>query len=220
MEFQTNKGTLMQSSGSANIITQLGYLQNYAGKGHFLTRERVGGTGGFGSARRARANRGARCDTPPPRPPRGGLGTARAFSLFIFPFCPVPPPRPHARRAAAAPHVFPIANFEEAPPGFTDGEAGTRLLGLFIIILGWLFFFLCTAGAHVPGRAGDARLRAAEQRQPPAQRSGAGSGHRAPVPADRERRGPRGRGGGRAGLRRGGPAGLPPFNLCRALPRR
>ena len=39
MEFQTNKGTLMLSSVSANIITQLGYLQNYAMKGHFLTSE-------------------------------------------------------------------------------------------------------------------------------------------------------------------------------------
>lgn len=36
MEFQTNKGTLMQSSVSANIITQLGYLRNYARKGHFF----------------------------------------------------------------------------------------------------------------------------------------------------------------------------------------
>lgn len=36
MEFQTNKGTLMLSSVSANIITQLGYLRNYAMEGHFF----------------------------------------------------------------------------------------------------------------------------------------------------------------------------------------
>lgn len=41
MEFQTNKGTLMPSSVSENLIMQLGYLQNYAMKGHFLTSEIV-----------------------------------------------------------------------------------------------------------------------------------------------------------------------------------
>lgn len=157
MEFQTNKGTLMQSSVSANIITQLGYLQNYAGKGHFLTREPFGGTGALapaaakgprcrpdgaprvrGSARRAPASRGARSSLPHPLPipPWWGLGTASAFSPLILFFLNFFPPfspgfisssRPGTPRA----RTFRIAHFEEAPPGFTDGKVGKRFGGLF-----------------------------------------------------------------------------------------
>lgn len=98
----------MQSSVSANIITQLGYLQNYAGKGHFLTRERFADTRGLalpaaatkgprccpagaprvrGSACRAPASRGPRSSPPTPGPPSRAWGPHAPFSpgLSLFP---------------------------------------------------------------------------------------------------------------------------------------
>lgn len=102
----------MQSSVSANIITQLGYLQNYAGKGHFLTRERFGGAGGLALPARAPA--------PPPRGPAAappGLrgcgavpaGPERAGGRSVL------PPTP---RGGWGPHTPLPLHFPSLPPRF------------------------------------------------------------------------------------------------------
>lgn len=217
----------MQSSGSANIITQLGYLQNDAGKGHFGTRERVGGPGaapvpappglrGCGAVPAGPGRAGGL--RAPPAPPAGGPGDrtllfphsfpfSHGFFLPFFLFFPLGSalqPGAHRRRAA---------NFGEHPPGFTGGEARKlHFLGLFFIIWGFsrfffvFFFFLPTerGGAARPGAGGDAQLGTAAPRE---QRSG--------------RRAPGARPGRRAGAApgwsRGAATGAPPFNLCPPL---
>lgn len=252
----------MQSSVSANIITQLGYLQNYAGKGHFLTREPFGGTGALapaaakgprcrpdgaprvrGFARRAPASRGARSSLPHPLPipPWWGLGTASAFSpliLFFLNFFPpfLPVSSLQADLALPAPARFVSHTLRRHHRDLPTGRSESALGGFFIIINycccfgGGVFLrFSLSAEPHGPGQAGDARLGVAA-----AQRSGADTAHRTAEPA---RTGGPGVGeepgaevlrvGGRAGAGCAAPgwsrraaAGAPPFNLCRALPRR
>lgn len=79
-----------------------------------------------------------------PRPPGGAGDRTRLFPFIFLPFPPAFsffPRSPRSRRAPAA--IFRVANFEDARPGRTDGEAGKRLLGLFKKML---VLFVCFSG--------------------------------------------------------------------------
>lgn len=202
----------MQSSGSANIITQLGYLQNDAGKGHFGTRRRVGGPGaapppappglrGCGALPAGPGRAGG--SALPPLLPRGGPGDRTRFPphsfpfshFFFLPFFSFFPPfclaarQPGAQRRRTAPALPTLRSIHRdlpaARPASSFFGAVFYYLGLFSV-----FFFLPTerGGAARPGAGGDARLGGAA---PGEERSGAGAAHRsAPGPA----------GGGSAGV--------------------
>lgn len=219
----------MQSSGSANIITQLGYLQNDAEKGHFGTRRRVGGPGaapppappglrGCGALPAGPGRAGG--SALPPLLPRGGPGDRTRFSphsfpfshFFFLPFFSFFPPfclaarQPGAQRRRTAPALPTLRSIHRdlpaARPASSFFGAVFYYLGLFSV------FFSCRPSAAVPHGPGQAGTRGSGE--PHRGRSGEERALRTGARPDR-------RAGAAPGWSRGAAAGAPPFNLCPPL---